>query len=73
MATELRLDEKALIDRAQAMATTLSDTITDVQSRTEEEGLSHETISKLAVHLKTRAVACLRILESSGGLTVVKS
>jgi len=64
MATELRLDEGALIDRVRAMAATLPDTVKDVQARTEEEGLSHETILKLAERLKLRAVACLRILQS---------
>ena len=64
MATELRLDEEALIDRVRAMTITLPDTVTDVQATTEEEGLSHETISKLAQRLKMRAVTCLRILQS---------
>ena len=73
MATELRLDEEALVDRVQAMATTLPDTVTDVQSKTEDEGLSHVTISKLAARLRRRAVGCLRILQASGGLSTSKS
>ncbi len=64
MATELRLDEEALIDRVRAMAATLPDTVTEVQARTGEEGLSHDTILKLAERLKLRAVSCLRILQS---------
>jgi serine/threonine-protein kinase HipA len=63
MATELRLDEEALINRVRVMATALPDTVTNVQARTEKEGLSHETITKLAARLETRAVACLRILQ----------
>jgi hypothetical protein len=51
------------------MATTLSDTVMDVQASTEEEWLSHETISKLAARLKMRGVTCLRILQSSGFLS----
>ena len=73
MATELRLDEEALIDRVRSMALALPDTVTDVQSKTEGEGLSHETISKLAARLRTRAVGCLRILQSSGGPSISKS
>jgi len=64
MATELRLNEEALIDRVRAMAATLPDTVTEVQARTGEEGLSHVTILKLAERLKLRAVSCLRILQS---------
>jgi serine/threonine-protein kinase HipA len=73
LATELRLDEAALIDRVRAMTKTLPDTVTDVQGTTEGEGLSHETISKLADRLKTRAATCLRVLQATGRPSISKS
>jgi serine/threonine-protein kinase HipA len=66
MANELRLDEEALIDRVRSMALALPDTVTDVQSKTEEEGLSHETISKLAAGLRTRAAFPNSLLTDGG-------
>jgi serine/threonine-protein kinase HipA len=73
MATELRLDEEALIDRVRSMALAVPDTVADIQSKMEEVGLPHETISKLAACLRTRAMSCLRILQANGGLSIRKS
>ena len=52
LATELRLDQAAIIDRIRVMASALPDYATDIQKQIEGEGLSHTTITRLSERLK---------------------
>lgn len=63
LAAELRLNDTKLIDRIRTMAQALSDQVTTIQEQIEGEGLSHVTITRLCTRLKTRAVACQRLLK----------
>jgi len=63
LAAELRLDDANLIDRIRTMAQMMPDQATTTQEQIEREGLSHVTITRLCRRLKTRAVACQRLLE----------
>ena len=65
LATELRLDDAKLIDRIRRMAQALPDHASVVREQIEGEGLSHVTITRLCRRLKTRAVACQRLLQLS--------
>jgi serine/threonine-protein kinase HipA len=65
LAVELRLDEAKLIDRIGTMAQAMPDQASAIQKQIEREGLSHLTITRLCRRLKTRAVACQRLLQLS--------
>ena len=66
LAAELRLDDANLIGRIRTMAQAIPDQATTTQAQIEGEGLSHMTITRLCRRLKTRAVACQRLLQLSG-------
>jgi len=69
LAATLRLDDAKLIDRIRAMARAMPDQAAAIQVQIEGEGLSHATITRLCTRLKTRAVACQRLLQlSSSGI-----
>jgi serine/threonine-protein kinase HipA len=65
LAAELRLDDAKLIDRIRAMAQAMPDQATAMQEQIEGVGLPHVTITRLCTRLKTRAVACQRLLQLS--------
>jgi serine/threonine-protein kinase HipA len=65
LVTELRLDDAKLIDGIRTMAQAIPDQATTIQEQIEGEGLSHVTITRLCKRLKTRAVACQKLLQLS--------
>jgi serine/threonine-protein kinase HipA len=72
LAAELRLDDANLIDRIRTMAQAIPDQATTTQEQIEREGLSHVTITKLCGRLKTRAVACQKLLQLPSSSTSPK-
>jgi serine/threonine-protein kinase HipA len=63
LATELRIDDAKLIDRIRTLAQAIPYQATAIQEQVEGEGLSHVTIARLCKRLKTRAIACQRLLQ----------
>jgi len=61
-AAELRLDGSRLLDRIKEMAISLSDHAIAIEKELESEGLSHAIIGRLAAKVKTRAIACRRLV-----------
>ena len=61
-AAELRLDGSRLLDRIREMAISLSDHAIAIEKELESEGLSHAIIGRLAAKVKTRAIACRRLV-----------
>lgn len=68
LATELRLDADAIIERTRAMAGSLPDRISTEVRHAHESGLSNPVFRRLGNALSARARACsLRIAAASGG------
>lgn len=65
LAAELRVDDAKLIERIRAMAQALPDQATTIQGQIKDEGLSHVTVTRLCTRLKTRAMACQKLLQVS--------
>lgn len=61
-AGELRLDRDALLGRVLLMAMQLPDEATTVLNQMKGEGMAHATVTRLAEQLKTRAVACQKLI-----------
>jgi len=63
LAAELRLDDAKLIDGIRTMALAIPEQSATIRKQIEGEGLSHVTITRLSEGVKTRAAACLRLLQ----------
>jgi serine/threonine-protein kinase HipA len=66
LASDVRTDRDALIERIRAMAAGFADLIATIQKEVEADGLSHATISLLARRLKERAKLCQARLDKIG-------
>jgi serine/threonine-protein kinase HipA len=62
LAAELRLDSPRLRERIQEMALLFSEQATTIEEKLEAEGLSRRILGQLAEKVKTRAIACLRLM-----------
>ena len=62
LASELRLDADALIERVDGFAEQLADHVSGVKLRMNHEGLSHPIIARLADELAARSAACRELV-----------
>ena len=67
LASELRLDADALVQRVRDMAAMLPDHLSAIRQTAEEEGLDHPLIARLSDALSERARHCIDVLDTSAG------
>ncbi len=67
LATDLRLDADALVQRVRDMAAMLPEHLAAIRQTAEKEGLDHPLIERLLDALSDRARHCLDVIDTSAG------
>jgi hypothetical protein len=62
LAYEVRRDPDALIQRVRNLTAQLSDHVSDIRNRMEDEGLTYATVTHLSEALTRRASLCQKVL-----------
>ncbi len=67
LATDLRLDADALVQRVRDMAAMLPDHLAAIRQTAEKEGLDHPLVALLSDALSDRARHCIDVIDTSAG------